>query len=142
MLSIANFQVFNRNSHENPTPCNTTKWIMGRIWFLNFQLPSSHYCLLSIYCVWSSCLLQCNISYHFTLFLSLTTSQQRSVSSFKAKKYLSSLFLGLCSRMVRRTCHLRNPLHVLAKYRRWLLRWQGKTVRQNCWICQQKHRMG
>ena len=23
--SIANFQVFNRNSHENPTPCNITK---------------------------------------------------------------------------------------------------------------------
>ena len=23
MVSITNFQVFNRNSHENPTPCNT-----------------------------------------------------------------------------------------------------------------------
>ena len=48
MPSIANFQVFYRNSHENPTPCNTTKQIMGRIWFLNFQLSNSHYCLISI----------------------------------------------------------------------------------------------
>ena len=26
------------------TPC---KYVMGRIWFLNFQLSNSHYCLIS-----------------------------------------------------------------------------------------------
>ena len=30
-----------------------SKYVMGRIWFLNFQLSNSHYCLISISLLWS-----------------------------------------------------------------------------------------
>ena len=40
--------VVDQRVFPHPTNCKTTKQIMGRIWFLNFQLSNSHYCLISI----------------------------------------------------------------------------------------------
>ena len=67
------------------------KFLYGLSW-IPFRKSSFLYSFLFCIIFLSLFLLKCTISYHSTLLISVTTSQQRSVSSFKAKRYLSSFF--------------------------------------------------